>query len=348
MKSSLFLWLGLLSPLAAIPANTTLTLVNQPGYNQITVTVSPVVPLGNLSSSAVTTLTGTVQAFFDINPATGQTSELTLVNGRATGTDMSFVRNAFLGGYNITVSNLSAAINTITPPGVVTPATGSFAANQHRFDIDQGTITGTTSGLLAGDPINESFTPANPASGTGTGNGSVVLVHTGDSGIYRNYTVTATMPVAINDSFVSGSNTVNVTGSGTVRASGTVQVPKTEYLAWTLAQGIPNAPFAGDPDGDGVVNGLLWALGLNANDNPLPHLPRPDPAVAGGFIVPLPPNGLAAPVLIQSSNNLGTWNPAGALTPAFNPIPAGTSGPVFIAPDASPRRFIRLQVTEPQ
>jgi hypothetical protein len=154
---------------------------------------------------------------------------------------------------------------------VVTPATGSFAANQHRFDIDQGTITGTTSGLLAGDPINTAFTPENPASGTGNGNGSVVLVHTGDIGIYRNYTVTATMPVAINDSFVSGTNTVNVTGTGTVRASGTVQVPKTEYLAWTLDQGIPNAPFAGDPNGDGVSNGLLWALGLNFYENQFPQ-----------------------------------------------------------------------------
>lgn len=347
MKFSLLLWLGLLSPLAAIPANTTLTLVNQPGYNQISVKVDPG---SNLDDTEVTTLTGTVQAFFNINPATGQTSELTLTNGRANGTNMTFSRTALfnLAAYTISVTNLSAAIETIAPPGLVTPATGNFAANQHGFEIDQGTITGSTSGLIGNNPINESFTPENPASGTGTGSGSVVLVHTGDSGIYRNYTVTATMPVAIKDSFVSGTNTVNVTGSGTVRASGTVQVPKTEYLAWTLAQGIPNAPFAGDPDGDGVVNGLLWALGLNANDNPLPHLPRPDPAVTGGFIVPLPPNGLAAPVLIQSSTNLGTWNPAGALTPAFNPIPAGTSGPVFIAPDTSPRRFIRLQVTEPQ
>jgi hypothetical protein len=348
MKFTLPLWLALLSPLAAIPASTTLTLVNQPGMNQITVTVAPVVPLVNASSSATTTLTGTVQAFFDINPATGQTSELTLLNGRANGTNMNFVRNIFLvGGYNITVSNLSAAINTITPPGVVTPATGSFAANQHRFDIDQGTITGTTSGALAGDPINESFTPENPASGTGSGNGSVVLVHTGDSGIYRNYTVTATLPVTINDSFVSGTNTVNVTATGTVRASGTVQVPKTEYLAWTLDQGIPNAPFAGDPNGDGVSNGLLWALGLNANSNPLPYLPRPNPAQPGGFIVPLPPGGSGAPILIQSSPNLGTWGPAGAVGPVANPVPAGTSGNVTVAPDGSPKRFIRLQVTEP-
>lgn len=346
MKFTLPLWLALLSPLAAIPASTTLTLINQPGFNQITVKVDPG---SGLDDTDVTTLTGTVQAFFDINPVNGQTSELTLVNGRANGTNMNFSRTAFLNlaSYNINVTNLSTAIFTIAPPGVVTPATGAFAANQHRFEIDQGTISGSTSGLIGNNAINESFTPESPASGTGTGTGSVVLVHTGDSGIFRNYTVTATLPVSIADTFLAGTTSVAITATGTVRASGTVQVPKTEYLAWTLDQGIPNAPFAGDPNGDGVSNGLLWALGLNANSNPLPYLPRPNPAQPGGFIVPLPPGGSGAPILIQSSPNLGTWGPAGAVGPVANPVPAGTSGNVTVAPDGSPKRFIRLQVTEP-
>jgi hypothetical protein len=347
MKALLVLSLGLISPLAAIPANTTLTLVADPNFNKVTVTVDPQVPLFNLASSAVTTLTGTVQAFFDVNPANGQTTELTLANGRATGTDMNFTRNFFGSGYNINVTNLSAALNTIAPPGVVTPATGSFAANQHRFDIDQGTITGTTSGLLAGDPINEAFTPQNPASGTGNGNGSVVLTPTGISGIYQNYSVTVTMPVLINDSFVSGNNTVAVTATGNLKGTGTLQVPRTEYLAWTVAENIPNAPFNGDPDGDGVSNGLLWALGLNANSDPRPYLPRSNPAVPGGFIVPLPPGGTGGPILIQSSPHLGTWSPATGVSPVANPIPAGTSGNVTIAPDASPKRFLRLLVNEP-
>lgn len=340
MKPTLPLWLALLSPLTAIPASTTLTLVNQSGMNQISVTVNPG---PGLSDTETTTLTGTVQAFFDINPATGQTSEMTLVNGRANGTNMTFQRGFSFLGYNITVSNLSAAIETITPPGVVTPANGQFSANQHGFEIDQGTVSGTA----LGDPVNTSFTPESSASGTGTGTGTVVLVHTGDSGIYRNYTVTATLPVSIADTFLAGTTSVAITATGTVRASGTVQVPKTEYLAWTLDQGIPNAPFAGDPNGDGVSNGLLWALGLNANSNPLPYLPRPNPAQPGGFIVPLPPGGSGAPILIQSSPNLGTWGPAGAVGPVANPVPAGTSGNVTVAPDGSPKRFIRLQVTEP-
>jgi hypothetical protein len=346
MKALLALAVGLVPPLAAIPANTTLTLVTDPNFNKVTVKVDPG---SGLSDTDVTTLTGTVQAYFDVNPATGRTTELTLVNGRANGTNMNFARTAFLNlaAYNINVTNLSAAINTIAPPGVVTPATGIFAANQHRFDIDQGTITGTTSGLIGNNAINESFTPLNPASGTGNGDGTVVLTATGISGIYRNYSVTATFPVSIADTFLAGTTSVAITASGTVKATGTLQVPRTAYLAWTVAENIPNAPFNGDPNGDGVSNGLLWALGLNANSNPLPYLPRSNPAVPGGFIVTLPPGGTGGPILIQSSPHLASWAPATAVTPVANPIPTGTRGTVTIAPDGSPRRFLRLLVTEP-
>jgi len=346
MKALFVLALGLISPLFAIPANTTLTLVSDPNFNKITVKVDPGF---DLSDTDVTTLTGTVQAFFNVNPANGQTTELTLVNGRANGTNMNFARRAAfnLAAYNINVTNISAAIYTIAPPGIVTPETGIFAANQHRFDIDQGTITGTTSGLIGNNAVNESFTPQNPTSGTGTGDGTVVLTAAGDTGIFRNYTVTATLPVSIADTFLAANNSVAITATGTVRAAGTLQVPRTEYLAWTIAQNIPNAPFNGDPDGDGVSNGLLWALGLDANSDPRPHLPHPNPVVPGGFIVPLPVGGTGWPILIQSSPHLASWAPATAVAPVANPIPAGTRGNVTIGPDGSLRRFVRLLVSEP-
>lgn len=342
MKPILLLWLGLIAPLAAIPASTTLTLVSDPNFNRISVTVDP--GLGALfRDTETTTLTGSVQATFDINPATSQTSELTLANGRANGTDMTFAKSFLGAGYNITVSNLSAAIETLVPPGVVTPANGQFAANQHGFEIDQGTVIGTA----LGEPVTTSFTPQSPASGTGTGTGTVVLLHTGDTGMFRNYTVTATLPVSIVDTFVAGATSVAITATGTVKATGTVQVPKSEYVAWTIAQNIPNAPFDGDANHDGVANGLVWALGLNANSNPRPYLPRPNPAVPGGFIVPLPPGGTAAPILIQTSSLLDLWAPATSVSPVANPIPAASSGNVTIAPDTSPKRFLRLLVNEP-
>jgi hypothetical protein len=125
-----------------------------------------------------------------------------------------------------------------------------------------------------------------------------------------------------------------------------VQVPRTEYLAWTVAEGIPGAPFEGDSNGDGVANGLVWALGLSNSADPRPYLPRPHPLVPGGFLVSLPDGGTAAPILIQSSPHLGSWSPAsGVLAPA-NPLPAASSGNIAIQPNGSPTRFIRLRVTE--
>jgi hypothetical protein len=72
MKALFVLALGLISPLFAIPANTTLTLVSDPNFNKITVKVDPGF---DLSDTDVTTLTGTVQAFFNVNPANGQTTD---------------------------------------------------------------------------------------------------------------------------------------------------------------------------------------------------------------------------------------------------------------------------------
>lgn len=341
MKPTLILSLFAVSPLAAIPADTTLTLVNQPGFNVLTVKVDP----GIFSDTDTTTLTGTVNARLDIAPGAGTTTELTLSNGRANGTNMTFSGGFGALGYNVAMANLSSAINTITAPGAVTAATGQFAASQHRFSIDQGTVSGTA----LGNPVSESFNPESPVNGTGTGTGTVTLTAAGDSGIHRTFHVTVTIPVAINDTFLAGTTNVAVTATGTVKATGTVQVPRTEYLAWTVDEGIPGAAFNVDPDGDGVSNGILWALGLSADADPLPYLPKADLLAAKGFKLSLPAGGTAAPIRIEHSDDLDGWAdvPAAGISGGANPLPAGTTGSVTVSPDASPQRFVRLKVSEP-
>lgn len=239
MKPILSAWLLAISPLAAVPATTTLNLVSDPTYNRISVKIDPQVPVFNLADTKTTIMTGTVGARLDINPQAATTSELTFSNGRANGTNMTFSKSVFLvGGYNITVANVSAAFYTVTPPGLVTPANGQFAADQHAFVIDQGTITGSTNGAAGDNQINESFSPQNAATGTGSGTGTVTLVPAGDSGAYRSFTVTVIMPISVADSFVTGSTTVNVTATGTLKAVGTVQVPiGPQPLVWTGAGG---------------------------------------------------------------------------------------------------------------
>lgn len=346
MKLLLAFWLGSAAALHAITAACPLTFVTQPGFNVMTISIIPQ-GLSGLGDSDTTTLTGSVTAQLDINPKTGKTSELTLSNGRVNGTNMNFSRSIFLvGGYNFNVTNFSAALNTTSPPGVVDPGTGQFDASQHRFDVDQGAITGSTNGIIGNNTINEAFTPANPASGNGTGTGTVTLGLVGDSGIYRVYNVTVTLPVTIADTFDAGGLLVDVTATGTLKATGTVQVPRTEYLAWTAAQSTPGVSFQADSNGDGVPNGLAWALGLGAGGNARAHLPAPDPATPGAFLLTLPAGGTGGALLVESSSNLSDWEPA-VLPPGMpNPIPAGTTGTIVIPPAGS-GLFVRVSAAEP-
>lgn len=235
MKPKSLLWLAMITPIAAAPASSQLSLVSESGFNQINVTVDPG---SGLADTDVTTLTGTVDAQFEIDPIAGTTSQLTLTNGRANGTNMSFARSIFLlGGYNINVTNLSSTLYTILPPGTANPVDGLFAADQHRFDIDQGSVTGSTNGLIGNNTINEAFSPANPLGGVGSGTGAVVLTSLGDSGNFRIFNSIVTLPVTVADAFVVGSTNVNITGNGTLKFSGTVQVPTTATVADTVWNG---------------------------------------------------------------------------------------------------------------
>lgn len=257
MRTQSLLWLAMITPVVAAPASSQLSLVNEPGFNQITVTVDPG---SGLSDTEVTTLTGSVDALFNIDPLTGTTSELTLSNGRANGTNMSFARSVFLlGGYNINVTNLSSTLYTILPPGTVNPVDGLFAANQHRFDIDQGNVTGSTNGLIGNNTINESFTPANPLGGIGSGNGTVALTNLGDSGNFRIYNSVVTLPVTVADAFLVGSTNVNITGNGTLKFAGTVQVPTTATVADTVWTGAVSQDWK---------NAFNWSNGVPQENAP--------------------------------------------------------------------------------
>ena len=332
------------SALPAIPVGTTLVLTSEPAYNVLTVTLDPVVGF-DLSSTDSSRMTGSIQVLLDIDPVAATTPILTMVEGRTYGTDLRFRRSFFPSGYDMTFRGASAFIQTPAPPGMVTPATGLFAANQYRFDIDQGVLSGTA----LGNPVSQTFTPEAPSSGLGTGSGSILLTSLGDSGLFRNFDVLVTIPVSNGGSFLSDTITVNVNASGTIRALGTVQVPRTPYLDWTIRQNQPGAPFHTDPEGDGIPHGLLWALGLSAPDDPRPHLLRPDPDLPGTFLFTLPDPGSAAPILVESSTDLTHWTPvpSASVTALTNPVPTRIRGDIRIAPSGDIQRFLRLSVLEP-
>jgi hypothetical protein len=351
----LFPFLFLSTPVLAIPAVTTLTLVNdpipgQPGkhYGVLDVGISGA---GITPSTTTTTLSGTVEAAFDVDNTLGGTSELTLGNGNITATDFSLSGSVLLfgspiGPYHADATNLAATLFTSTPPGAVTPANGGFAASQHKFSIRQGGVTGAA----AGQTFNETFSPSNPFEGIGSGQGSVILTPTTSDAIYQNYDVAVFLPgIVITDTITAGSTitfTANVTGTGDVKATGTLQVPLNEYLAWTIAQGIPGAPGQGDANQDGLPNALAWAFGLDAATNASAGLPAI--TSSHGFQFEIPGSGSVAGIRLQRSNSLGGWAdvPANRISMPFNPLPIGTSGTIIVSPSGDSSEFFRLKVGE--
>ena len=329
----------LASPALAIPASTTLTLVQgEAGFNVLTIAVDPDTPI-SLSDTDNTELTGTIVADFDVNPATGTTSEFSLRDGRAFTSEMNFSNSFFGLGYDVTTEDLSAAIATTNPPGTVDELTGDFSANQHGFEIDSGTISGTA----LGDPVNLTLSPSNSFMGAGSGTGNVSLTPSGISGIYLQFTVVATLPISISDNFDASGTDIALNATGTLKATGTLEVPRSEYLAWTLAEGIPGTDGQADANGDGVPNAIAWALGLGAFDNARNHVLR---TANDGYEIQLPLAGSAAPISIQGSDLSSAWSPISSarVSTSLNPLPPGSTGLITISRAADD--FLRLFVDE--
>jgi len=304
-------------------------------YNRLSVTIDPDLLA---ASSDTTDLTGTIGVTVNIDPVTGKTPLLTLSAGRVNGTDMSF--SAL--GYNLSSANLSAAINTIAPPGTVDPDTGVFAANQHNFIVDQGAFTGTA----AGNPVNITLSPTATLAGLGTGNGSLTLTPAGTSGPYKLFNAVVVLPVALSQTETTSGIDVLITATGTVRATGQIQMPSSEFNAWMLGQGATSFDPDGDTAGNGAPDGIKWALGLDLYDDPMPFLLKPHPTIPGTFTISLPPGGTVAPLTVESSTNLlSPWAnvPAGQMAPAANPIPEGSTGTINITPTAANRIFLRTR-----
>ncbi|MCP5534355.1 MAG: hypothetical protein H7A48_14385 [Akkermansiaceae bacterium] len=343
------LFLLLASPAMAIPASTTLTLVNEPGFNVLDITVSG----PNITTSTTqSTLTGTVTATLDVDNDLGQTSELTLSDGVVAGSDFTASGTAsvsfFTGPYQLNATNLAGTFFTFSPPGTVTPATGEFAASQHRFVINQGDVEGTA----LGQTTFTTFSEENPFEGAGSGTGTVTLTPAGTTASGFLYQIVVVVPgVNVSDSITVGSTfttTVTVSGTGTIKAEGTIEVPRSAFTAWALAEGVPGASIDGDANHDGVPNGIAWAMGLGAMDSALAAVPRVAGLPSPGFEIPCPPGGTRAPITIQVSDSLGNWTnvPAARCSAGVNPLPAGTAGTVWVSASGTPREFLRLRVTE--
>lgn len=339
----------LVSRVLAVPAVTTLTLVNEPGYNTLAITISgPAISTSQTQSN----LSGTVSAWLDVKHQDQTTSELTLGNGVISGSDFSAAGTTFYQGFPIGVYQLSATglagdFYTTHPPGSVNAATGSFSASQHRFVINQGNVTGSA----LGQTFNTAFDHNNPFAGIGSGTGTVTLTPAGSNVDSIFYQVVVIVPgVNVSDSMAVGNppfnTTVTVTGTGTIKAAGLIEVPRSAFKSWTDQEGISGALFSGDANDDGVSNGIAWAMGLGAFDPAAPWMPRAASGFPQEFEIPFPAGGSMAPVWIEVSDSLGSWTPLPVerCSRGVNPLPKRSTGIVRVSASGSTLEFVRLRV----
>lgn len=312
-----------------------LTLADAPGVNVLTVTLGA----GAITNEQTSRLSGTVNSTLLIDPSTNEVSDLTFNSAEISATDMRFLLGFGLIA-NVTISELEADLATSTS-GFVDPASGQFDATQHQVTLDQGAISGTS---LVGQ-IDENFTD-NPVSGTGNGTGTVTLTRTGVAGNIVDYDVLVVLPVQFSNPLQEG---VDVFLEGTIQLEGSIALPLDPYLAWTEENGIPAAPFAGDHDGDGIPNGLLWALGYEADQRPVVF--TPDLFFPGqiDFFVEPGPKGTLAPIVVEESVDLEDWFEMDRFSvEGFeNPVPAGTAWPFMITLSGGSSGYARLRALAP-
>ncbi|MGB1130523.1 MAG: hypothetical protein ACPG4K_10765 [Haloferula sp.] len=337
--------------LFGVPVAAPLTLVEgDPALNRLALTVTPPAPLPARTDTAILTTEPEqpIIALLNIDPSTGTTSELSLTEGRIVGSDTSFTGGDFFSSYTIQLSNLGGRVFTPSPPAPVDPSTGSFDASLHGFEIDQGSVTGSVRVFLATTPIETNFTPGESVAGTGVGTGTVTLTETGSSDLSKSFDVVASLPVDITEVTDANGQPVTVRAVGTINMTGSVTVSTDPYLAWTIENGIEGAGGNADSNGDGVPNGIAWALGYDAQSNASVSLPRLIEEQPGWFQIQLPPNGTAAPITLLSSQDLVNENPIdpNRLSNLANPIPAGSLGTITIEASSQPREFIRMRSNE--
>ena len=166
-----------------------------------------------LGEQDTTDLSGTVDIQINLNPQTGEITELTFTGGSFFGTNIGF-DFGFFG--SISGTNLGGTIETPSPPGSVIGV--DFPASEHDITLNSGEITGTG---IVGSAIGSGFSFNDlPLTSPGVGMGTITANQNGDG-----YDITVLVPVSISEVIA----TIDVVGdvvldvNGNVQASGFVQ-----------------------------------------------------------------------------------------------------------------------------
>lgn len=248
-------------------AQTVLTLVDEPDFNQIDVNLD-VEFIGPSSDTAE--LSGFLTADLDFDPLTGQVSTFSLLNADITSTDVSLQAGNFFANYNLQIDSLAFDALTPAPPATVDPTSGDFANNQHQFTACQGLVSGNGDTLFS-DPfaVDLDFSEQ-PFSNQGSGTGNVSVAFNRRENRTLIFDVIARIPLALNQEIDDPSLPVGVTVNidGTVKASGQTTLTLPDYQTWASANQLPPASESAFQLSPNAPNFLAFALGFAAGNTP--------------------------------------------------------------------------------
>lgn len=181
-----------------------------------------------------------------------------LVDGSVTGTSsITVAAEATLAGSGSVAGNLSGA-GTIAPGGTNGTATLSISNDANlsgmtlSIEIDESKAPDNDTLVVAG-ALNVSAATLN-LNITGSPTQAVYIIATYNSLAPGNFAAVNNRPAGYQIDYAYNSGTAIALVSNTTA----------NYETWAAANGIPNQPFGGDVDGDGLRNGVEYAIaGLN-------------------------------------------------------------------------------------
>lgn len=309
-----------------IPVELALSTAGQDNRIEVSIAV------GFLSDSDTTQLTGTVQAIVDVDLTAATASQLRFFDGDIDASDMSFTFG-FPPNFGQEARTLDVSGLPLDRTSAVS-ATGEVDAAPFRILLNEGTLE--SSGSVAGS--SSTSLADEPLELPGNGIGSVVVTALGDN----RYSVRAELPVMGDETFDADGTEIDLSYNGNLVAAGEFTFDPDGFVAWAGTAGITPL-FDVDSNGDGLPNGVAFALGL-APDAAAPNLFTADGLDLGSLQTRLP-------ITVECDTTLADndWDPLSAaqLSTSANPLPVGSSGNITITRGSEPAKFYRLSTDEP-
>lgn len=313
----------------------------QAGTTDLKLSSAPTDNLFSVSLTALSTtdndqtrISGNILATLNVDPTTGQSSEIIFTGGNLSATDMSF--SLAFGFATATSTGLAGSLSTPVPPGTVTPATGEFPGSQHRLTFNQGTLNGSA----PGQTFSEDFSQSN-VDLDGSGTGVLTLTETTRSTTRIFYDVSLDMPIADTSTTDASGTSVDLTINGSIKASGSLFIFRSPYLEWTESNATAGASFSAEFAPGDWPNGLVWAMRSS-------RLPWTEATSSGNWSLALPAEGTLGELIVEQSSDLEGWVPADPdqVVGGNSTFPIGSTGSIELIPQDS-LTFFRIRAVEP-